>query len=123
MARVNRYGQAIGDAVLNWTPPPAPPREVIRGTRCGLEPLDLERHGDALCGANERADGSGWTFLPAEPPASREAYLSYLQTSFTGRDPLCFAIVDQATQLPVGVLSYQRIEPQHGCIEIGHISL
>jgi len=123
MARVNRYGQAIGDAVLNWTPPAAPSRELLRGTRCDLEPMDLDRHGDALCAANERADGSGWTFLPADAPASREAYLSYLQTSFTGSDPLCFAIVDQATQLAVGVVSYQRIEPQHGCIEIGHISL
>jgi len=122
MARVNRYGQAIGDAVLNWAPPPAPPREVLRGTRCDLEPLDLERHGDALYEANARDDGSNWTYLFAEAPASRESYLSYMQATFTGSDPLCFAIVDQATHTAVGIASYLRIVPEHGCIEVGHIN-
>jgi len=122
MARVNRYGQAIGDAVLNWAPPPAPPREVLRGRRCDLEPLDLERHGDALYEANARDDGSNWTYLFAEAPASRESYLSYMQATFTGSDPLCFAIVDQATRTAVGIASYLRIVPEHGCIEVGHIN-
>jgi len=122
MARVNRYGQAIGDAVLNWAPPPTPPREVLRGTWCDVEPLDLERHGEALYEANARGDGSNWTYLFAEVPASREAYLSYMQATFTGRDPLCFAIVDQATRAAVGIASYMRIVPEHGCIEVGHIN-
>jgi RimJ/RimL family protein N-acetyltransferase len=122
MARVNRYGQAIGDAVLNWSPPPAPPREVITGARCDLEPLDLERHGDALYDANARGDGSAWTYLFAEEPASREAYLAYMQATFMGDDPLCFTIIDRATRMAVGVASYMRIVPQHGCIEVGHIN-
>jgi RimJ/RimL family protein N-acetyltransferase len=122
MARVNRYGQAIGDAVLNWSPPPVPPREVITGVRCDLEPLDLERHGDALYDANERGDGSAWTYLFAEEPASREAYLAYMQATFMGDDPLCFTIVDRSTRTAVGVASYMRIVPEHGCIEVGHIN-
>ncbi len=122
MSRVNRYGQPIGDAVLNWTAPPAPPREVIGGVRCVLEPLDLARHGDALYDANARGDGSNWTYLFAEPPDSREAYLAYMRESFTGDDPRCFAIVERASGLAVGVASYMRIVPAHGCIEVGHIN-
>lgn len=122
MARVNRYGQAIGDAVLNWSPPPAPSRELISGVRCDLEPLDLERHGDALYEANARGDGSAWTYLFAEEPASREAYLAYMQATFMGDDPLCFTIIDRATRTAVGVASYMRIVPGHGCIEVGHIN-
>ncbi len=122
MARVNRYGQAIGDAVLNWAPPPVPPSEVLTGVRCDLEPLDLDRHGDALFDANERGDGSAWTYLFAEPPASREAYLRCMHETFAGADPLCFTIVDRTARAAVGVASYMRIVPEHGCIEVGHIN-
>ena len=122
MARVNRYGQAIGDAVLNWTAPPAPGRVPIRGTRCDLEPLDIEAHCDALYEANARGDGSNWTYLFAEEPASREAYVSYLADGFLGLDPLCHAIIDRKTGTAVGVASYMRVVPAHGCIEVGHIN-
>ena len=122
MARVNRYGQPIGDAVLNWNPPPHPAKDRISGSRCDLEPLDLEQHGDALYEANERGDGSNWTYLFAEPPGSRDEYLAYMRASFLGDDPLCFAIVDRTTRGAVGVASYLRIVPGHGVIEVGHIN-
>lgn len=122
MSRVNKFGQPIGDAVLNWSAPPAFQREPIRGVRCDLEPLDLEQHGDALYDANARGDGSNWTYLFAEPPASRDAYLEFMRAGFLGSDPLCFAIVDRATRLATGVASYLRIAPEHGCVEVGHIN-
>ena len=122
MARINRYGQPIGDAVLNWSPPPPPPRTTHRGTRCDLEPLDLVRHSDALHDANSRGDGSNWTYLFAEAPDSHAAYVAYMQAMFTGDDPLCFAIVAHDTGLAVGVASYMRIVPAHGNIEVGHIN-
>jgi RimJ/RimL family protein N-acetyltransferase len=122
MSRVNRFGQPIGDAVLNWRVPPTPSRAVIRGARCLLEPLDLARHGDALFDANARGDGSNWTYLFAEPPESREAYLEYMATAFTGDDPLCFAVIDAAANQAVGVASYMRITPNAGSIEVGHIN-
>lgn len=122
MSRVNSFGQPIGDAVLNWRPPPPPPRETIAGVRCDLEPLDLDLHGDALYEANERGDGSNWTYLFANPPASREVYLEFMRASFLGADPLCVAIVDRTSGIAVGVASYLRIVPEHGCIEVGHIN-
>ncbi len=122
MSRVNRFGQPIGDAVLNWKPPIAPPRDVIHGQRCDLEPLDLEKHGDALFEANERGDGSNWTYLFNEPPTSRDAYLEYMRSTFLGDDPLCFAIIDAASAQAVGVASYMRITPAAGSIEVGHIN-
>ncbi len=121
MSRVNNFGQPIGDAVLNWRPPAPPARELIGGRRCTLEPLDLDRHGDALFDANERGDGSNWTYLFAPAPASREAYLEYMRVTCTGTDPLCYAVVDHSARVAVGVASYMRIVPEHGCIEVGHI--
>jgi len=122
MARVNRFGQPIGDAVLNWRAPGAPDRTPIDGVRCVLEPFDLIEHGDALFDANALGDGSNWTYLFAEQPESRDAYLAYMRESFLGDDPRCYAVVDKGTHRAVGVASYMRIVPMHGCIEIGHIN-
>ncbi len=122
MSRVNRFGQPIGDAVLQWRPPDTPPTEPIAGVRCDVVPLDLDVHANDLYLANERGDGSNWTYLFSEPPSSREAYLAYMRSEFGGTDPLCFAIVDRASRLAVGVASYMRIVPAHGCIEVGHIN-
>lgn len=118
----NRFGQPVGEPLDGWVAPPAPPRVVLHGTRCDLEPLDVERHGDALYDANDRGDGSNWTYLFNEPPASREAYLDFLRASFSGDDPFCYAIVDHATRSAVGIATYLRITPAHGGIEVGHIN-
>ena len=122
MSRVNNFGQAIGDAVLNWRPPATPTPEPLPGARCLVEPLDLARHGDALHHANACGDGSNWTYLFADPPKTRAAYLEYMTATFTGDDPRCYAIIDRANDAAVGVASYMRIVPEHGCIEIGHIN-
>jgi RimJ/RimL family protein N-acetyltransferase len=122
MSRVNSFGQPIGDAVLDWRPAQLPSRTPLVGVRCELAPLDLAQHGDALFEANERGDGSNWTYLFAEPPKTREAYLEYMAASFTGSDPFCCAIIDKSSGRAVGVASYMRIVPEHGCIEVGHIN-
>lgn len=122
MARTNQFGQPIGEPLGEWVAPPAPPRVVLTGARCTLEPLDVEAHGAALYDANARGDGRNWTYLFSEPPASREAYLTYLRDHFTGDDPFCYTIIDSASRAPVGVASYLRIVPAHGCIEVGHIN-
>jgi RimJ/RimL family protein N-acetyltransferase len=122
MSRVNNFGQPIGDAVLKWKPPIAPPRSPITGTRCTLVPLDIAEHGDALYEANAMGDGSNWTYLFADPPASREAYLEYMTATFLGDDPFCYAIIDHVSRRAVGVACFMRIIPAHGCIEVGHIN-
>lgn len=122
MSRVNRFGQPIGDAVLNWHPPVSPPRAPIVGMRCDLVPLDIAEHGDALFEANALGDGSNWTYLFSESPDSREAYLAYMATTFCGDDPLCYAIIEHATRRAVGVACYMRVAPAQGSIEVGHIN-
>jgi RimJ/RimL family protein N-acetyltransferase len=122
MSRVNRFGQPIGDAVLKWQPPVAPPRTSLAGTRCDLVPLNIAEHGDALFEANARGDGSNWTYLFNEPPDSRDAYLEYMSSTFLGTDPLCYAIIERETRRAVGVASYMRIAPAQASIEVGHIN-
>jgi RimJ/RimL family protein N-acetyltransferase len=118
----NHLGQPVGFPLPGWAPPPAPPREPMRGRYCRLEPLDPDRHADDLFAANALdADGRGWTYLAYGPFDTPGSYRGWMAASCLGHDPLFFAVVDQATGRAAGVASYLRITPAAGSIEVGHI--
>jgi RimJ/RimL family protein N-acetyltransferase len=99
--------------------PAAPPRrEVLRGDRVRLEPLDTAHAEDLYAAAH--GDPHLWDYLPYGPFEDVEAMRAHLAAQAASEDPLFFAIVD-AEGRARGVASYLRIEPAHGCIEIGHI--
>jgi RimJ/RimL family protein N-acetyltransferase len=119
---VNAHGQPVGVPLPGWAPRPRPPRAVLEGRTCRLEPLDVARHADALFEANARdADGRGWTYLPYGPFADREAYRAWMRATCLGDDPLFHAIVDTASGHAVGVASWLRSDPPAGSIEVGHL--
>ena len=119
----NELGQPIGVPVPDWTPRPRPPRTVMEGRTCRVEPLDPGRHAADLHAAN-RLDREGriWTYMPYGPFETPEAYRAWAEDACAGDDPLFHAIVDTATGKAVGVASYLRIEPAVGVIEVGHIN-
>jgi len=122
MARLNQLGQPIGEELPGWSPPPWPPREVISGDYCRLEPLDVERHAEALFAAYAAdVEGRDWTYLPYGPFATLAAFRDWMCQSCLGDDPLFFAVIDQASEQPAGVASLMRITPASGSIEVGHI--
>jgi RimJ/RimL family protein N-acetyltransferase len=97
-----------------------PRREVLGGARVRLEPLDRDRHGGELLAAAE-GDPDLWDFLPYGPFAGADVFGEHLDRQAAGDDPLFYAVVDAASGRAAGVVSFLRIEPAHGCIEIGHI--
>jgi len=110
----------IQASVIGWTPPPAPPSDLtLTGTRVRLERLDATRHGPYLFDENTRA--ANWDYLPYGPFATKQDYHDWIKSTCTEPDPHFFAIINQATDRPVGVASYLRINPQAGSIEVGHI--
>jgi RimJ/RimL family protein N-acetyltransferase len=118
----NELGQPIGFPVPEWRRPPRPPRAPLTGRFCRLEPLDPPRHADALFAANALdADARHWTYLPYGPFADLAAYRAWMEATCLGDDPLFFTIVDAASDRPVGLASYLRIEPLAGSIEVGHL--
>lgn len=123
VAAQNALGQPVGFPLPNWVPPPCPPREILTGRYCRLEPLDPERHASALYAANS-ADVSQrmWTYLPYGPFESLDGYQSWMQTVCSTNDPQFSAIVNLQTGQPVGVASYLRIDPAAGSIEVGHLA-
>jgi RimJ/RimL family protein N-acetyltransferase len=119
MARVNAFGQPIGDALPAWTPPPFPPHTVMDGRLCRLEPLTLA-HAPALWEAFQLdGEGRNWTYLATEPFVSTEDFETYVMQSAGSIDPQFYAIVVDGSAL--GFASYLRITPVAGTIEVGHI--
>jgi RimJ/RimL family protein N-acetyltransferase len=95
----------------------------MEGRFCRLEPLDPARHAATLYEAySEDREGRVWSYLPSGPFATVEAYRTLLEGRVAGDDPVCHAIVDLASGLPVGTANYLRIDPQGGSIEVGSIT-
>ena len=120
---INELDQPIGFAVANWTAPLRPPREVLIGRYCRVEPISVEQHALDLFEAN-RADVENriWTYLPYGPFTTLDSYRAWLEKTCLGDDPLFQAIVDSRSGKAVGVASYLRIDPNNGVIEVGHIN-
>ncbi len=101
-----------------------PDATPIVGERVVLERLDAARHGDALFAAahGEGADPRLWDHLPYGPFADdREGFARHLESQAPSTDPCFYAVIDRATDRAAGVVSFLRIEPAHGVIEIGHV--
>lgn len=122
-ARENALGQPIGAPVPDWTPRAAPPRAMMQGRTCRLEPFDPARHAAPLFDAyaQDRA-GRIWTYLPYGPFDSAGAFARFADDTLCGDDPLFHVVVETETQRPLGVASFLRIDRANGVIEVGHIN-
>jgi RimJ/RimL family protein N-acetyltransferase len=119
---VNGLGQPIGFPLPDWAPPPVPPRKPMQGRYCRLEPLDLDRHAEALFEADSaNVAGQSWTYLAYGPFSDFPSYRAWMSANCLSADPLFFAVIDLADDRPAGLVSYLRITPSAGSIEVGHI--
>ncbi len=118
----NALGQPIGQPVSDWRPASPPPRTVMEGRFCRLEPIDPDRHASDLFVAF-RADEQhrNWTYLPYGPFEAEADFRDWMVGACLGDDPMFHAIVDGESDYAVGVASYLRIEPKIGVIETGHL--
>ena len=120
--RSNELGLPIGAEVPGWTTRARPPRAVLEGRHCRLEPLEAARHAAQLFEANSLdRDGRMWTYLLSGPFESFDEYSAWLESRQASVDPLFYAIVERSSGLAVGVASYLRIDPANGSVEVGHL--
>jgi RimJ/RimL family protein N-acetyltransferase len=119
----NHLGQPIGAPLSNWTARPHPPRSVMTGRFCRLEPLDAARHAEPLYDALQHdVEGRNWTYLPVGPFKTFDTFRAWAEPASVGDDPIFFAVIDAPTGRAVGYASYLRIDPKGGVIEVGHIN-
>jgi RimJ/RimL family protein N-acetyltransferase len=111
-------------AVLGWKPVQPPGRATtLAGRTVRLEPLDPTHHGGELYAASH---GPGvppelWLYMSVGPFASEPSFRAWLDKCATSQDPLFLTVVDPQSGRAVGMVSYMRIAPEHGVIEIGNI--
>jgi RimJ/RimL family protein N-acetyltransferase len=120
---MNPEAQPTGQPLPNWSPRPVPPRTVMTGRFCRLEPLDPARHAQDLFAANKLdASGLNWTYLFVGPFAEFGSYRAWLEQVAKSDDPLFHTIIDRKTEKAVGVATFMRIDRPNGVIEVGNIN-
>jgi len=109
-------------ARVNTTPAKRPQPAKLEGRTVSVVPLDPSSHAAALFDSTRGMENEQlWLYLFEGPFATRDAFDTHLQQKASLEDPLCFAILDQASGDAVGYASYMRIEPVHRVIEVGSI--
>jgi len=123
-ARINEYGQPVGQAVSGWTPRPVPDHRPLHGKFTRLEAIDPAKHGTDLFAAFA-ADTSGamWTYMPNGPFTDLAGLKAFLNDAHDSRDPLFYATINLETGHAEGFASYLRIDPAIGSIEVGFIAM
>jgi len=114
-------GLPLGRPLSKWASRPLPPRAVLEGRFCRLEPLDVARHGDDLVAAFSKTDEDSWRYLFAGPFDSDEDCRTWLADVATRTTEVPYALIDLKSGRAAGMASYMRIEPGHGVIEVGSI--
>jgi len=101
----------------------APEESPLEGRLVILEPLDLDRHGDALYSVSHADEEARriWTFLPDGPFEDLASFRQWAARMTQEPDRLVFAIREVGSGRLGGMAMYLDIRPPHGSIEIGYI--
>ena len=101
---------------MDWKPVERPAR-TLRGERVVLRPIDPARDAGPLFEASR--DPAIWEYLPYGPYRDPDDLRNALAEQARSDDPVFFTVVVDGH--PLGIVSYLRVTPEHGVIEIGHI--
>jgi RimJ/RimL family protein N-acetyltransferase len=96
------------------------PSELARdlhGDRVALRPIDPDADAAPLFDAGREPDI--WMYLPYGPYATVDELRAALEGQARSDDPIFFVV--EVDGVPLGIVSYLRITPEHGVVEIGHI--
>ena len=106
---------------LDWTPRPAPDGRALEGRWCRVVPLGEEHLADLYAELNGPGSEGDWTYLSTPGPYARpEDFAAMCRASTTEPQRLSMVVLDVAGRA-VGMVSYLRIQPAHGSVEVGAI--
>lgn len=100
-----------------------PEKRPLEGRLVLLEPLDPDRHSEALYSASHENEEAKrvWTFLPDGPFGDLVSFRQWATRMVMEPDRLFFAVRDRRAERLGGMAMYLDIRPTHGSIEIGYI--
>jgi RimJ/RimL family protein N-acetyltransferase len=119
VSRSTNFHQPIGPDLAGWEPPEFPPFREMHGKSVKLQPLSRERHAEALYATFQDAPEALWTYMTFGPFRNAAELAATIDTLVALPDWQPYAVV--VGERPVGFMSYLRIDPANGVIEIGSI--
>ena len=117
----NEYGQPTGYPVDTTPPWPRPERTTLTGRYTTLVPLEPTHAADLHDAFMQAPDGRAYTYLFDERAHSIEELRERFVRMRADENTLHHAVIDRATDRPVGHAALMRIDTAMGVIEIGHI--
>lgn len=121
--RTNEFGQAIGDALPDFTPGRLPAIERIEGRYTVIERLSKEKHGADLYQVyGPDSPAAMWTFLFKGPARNEEEWDHLLDDLMTAQGRFYYAIVDKDSGKALGTFSLMRIDQANRVIEVGAVT-
>ncbi|MFC0336869.1 Acetyltransferase (GNAT) domain-containing protein [Kushneria avicenniae] len=112
----------VGHPLAGWQPPPSPSHDTLTGRYCRVAPLNVTSHGDALFNAWQADAPSRWVYLGGRPFDDRDGCLEWLSHRAISHDPMFMALINLERDQALGVAAWLDIAPEHGTIELGHLS-
>ena len=113
--RTNEFGQAIGDALPEFTPGRLPAIERIEGRYTVIERLSKEKHGADLYQVyGPDSPAAMWTFLFQGPAHNEEEWDRLIDDLMTAQGRFYYAIVDKDSGKALGTFSLMRIDQPTG---------
>lgn len=110
----------IGEPVENWQACKRPKKSDMQGRYCRVSPLVVEKHAQQLYQFYNSDEN--WVYLAYGPFATYDDFVVWLKQTCTSNDPLFYVVINNKDNSVIGMVSYLRIEPQVGVIEVGHIN-
>ncbi|MES2867963.1 MAG: GNAT family protein [Pseudomonadota bacterium] len=112
------------ESLQHWQPVKTPDNRTLEGRFIRLEKLDPARHGNELWLALQGPEGDPklWDYLPYGPFTERAIFDDWLTRHAASRDPHFYSVIDKLSDQAQGLISLMSIVPEHGRIEIGHVT-
>jgi len=108
---------------VNFKKAKTPLKKKLRGEYVFLEPLNINKHSKNLY-LNFSKDKKNiiWKYLPYGPFKNSLHFKKWLKSECLKKDPFFYSIYSKRHKQYCGMVSYLRITPKHGSIEVGHIN-
>jgi RimJ/RimL family protein N-acetyltransferase len=118
MLNTNEFGQPVGNDLGGWVPPPMIAGAVLNGKYVRLRPLIFD-DAEIVYSLLVQARPDLWTYMPFGPFYSVDDASEYFRYMLDQSDwQPCIIEVDGLVQ---GFMSYMRVKPSDGVVEIGSI--
>ena len=100
-----------------------PSKKKLIGKYCYLEPVNVKKHSkDLFKNFSKDKKGIDWIYMPQGPFKNEISLKKYLKNKNLTGNPFFYIIYSKRLKTFCGLVSYLRIKPQIGTIEVGYIT-